>query len=166
MTWTTAEPEPLEPDVLGGPRMWFLVLSRHRVARVRPNVPYVVVSVTDPGSAEAEIADSPFRMGLLRLKFWDLDERDDFPDAPSPEHAAEIVRFIREHLSHADLIVTQCEAGISRSSGIAAALSRWLNEHDEEFFRRYIPNRRIYRLIRRSLGDDSVMLPGDSEWDP
>ncbi len=149
---------PLEPDVLGGPAMRLLVLNRARVARVMPNVPYIVISVTDPDRPEADIAENPLRMGLLRLAFYDLDDLDDHPLAPSQDHADEIVRFVREHLSHADLIVTQCEAGISRSSGIAAALSRWLNGHDEEFFERYIPNRRIYRLIRRSPGDDAVML--------
>ncbi len=141
--------------------MQFLVLSRARVARVRPNVPYIVISITDPDTPDAEVAESPLRMGLLRLKFYDLDERDGDWLAPDQDHADRIVGFVREHLSHTDLIVTQCEAGISRSSGIAAALSRWLNGDDEEFFRRYIPNRRIYRLIRRSLGDDAVMLPRD-----
>ncbi|NLI01352.1 MAG: hypothetical protein GX446_17890 [Chthonomonadales bacterium] len=156
---SVTESGPLEPDVLGGPRMWFLVLSRQRAARIRPNVPHIVISITDPGTREAALADSPLRMGVLRLQFWDASEHDNYADVPSEEHAAAIVDFVRRHLSDADLIVTQCEAGISRSSGVAAALSRWLNGHDEEFFQRYIPNRLIYRLIRRALGDDAVMLP-------
>jgi predicted protein tyrosine phosphatase len=139
--------------------MRFLVLNRARVARVKPNVPYVVISITDPDAPDADVVESPLRMGLLRLKFYDLDDRYAGLEGPEPEHADRIVRFVREHLLRADLIVTQCEAGISRSSGVAAALSRWLNGHDEEFFERYIPNRRLYRLMRRSLGDDGVILP-------
>jgi predicted protein tyrosine phosphatase len=150
---------PLEPDVLGGPNMWFLVLSRLRVARVRPNVPYVVISVTDPGSPDADIAPNPLRMGILRLQFWDTDLSTGYTDAPSAEHAEAIVRFVREHQTHADLIVVHCEAGISRSAGIAAALCRWLNGHEDEFFERYLPNRLIYRLILRMLQDPGVMLP-------
>ena len=152
---------PFEPEVLGGPTMRFLVLSRERVARVMPNVPYLVISITDPDKPPAAIARNPLCMGLLRLAFDDLDTEITGLVAPAQHHADEIARFVREHLSQVDLIVTQCEAGISRSSGIAAALSRWLNGDDDEFFQRYIPNRRIYRLIRRALGDDAVMLPRD-----
>lgn len=149
----------LEPDVLGGPEMWLLVLSRLRVARVTPNVPYLVISVTDPEKPEAVLAESPLRMGVLRLSFHDVDAEAPFWQAPSEEHARSIVEFVRRHRDMADLIICQCEAGLSRSAGIAAALSRWLNHHDAEFFARYMPNRRIYRLILRALGYSGVMLP-------
>jgi predicted protein tyrosine phosphatase len=149
----------LEPDVLGGPYMWFLVLSRPRVARVTPNVPYIVISITDPDRPEAVIAECPLRMAVLRLAFDDVDVAGSIWKAPSEEDAEAIVRFVAERRSMADLIVCQCEAGMSRSAGVAAALSRWLNGHDEEFFERYLPNRRIYRLILDRLGYDGVILP-------
>jgi predicted protein tyrosine phosphatase len=148
----------LEPDVLGGPNVWMLVLSRPAAARVKPNVPHLVISVTDPEMPEAHLADSPLRMGVLRLKFHDVGEDRPRSRAPGEEDARAIVEFVKARRSMADLIVCHCEAGISRSSGIAAALSRWLNGHDEEFFRRYLPNRLIYRLIRRELGDLGVMV--------
>jgi len=137
-----------------------LVLSRPAAERVRPNVPYIVISVTDPEMPEADLADSPLRMGVLRLSFHDVGEVQSFWRAPSEEDARAIVEFVRAKRSMADLIVCHCEAGISRSSGIAAALSRWLNGHDEEFFRRYLPNRLIYRLIRLQIGDAGVIMPG------
>ena len=155
--------QPLEPDVLGGPNTWFLVLSRVRVARVQPNVPYVLISITDPGTDPAQIAESPLCMGVLRLQFFDVDIAYGGLRAPSEEDAEAIVQFVRRYQSMADLIICQCEAGISRSAGVAAALSRWLNGHDEEFFRRYLPNRLIYRLILNRLGYPGVILPQRSE---
>ncbi len=153
-----SEPMPLEPDVLGGPTVRMLVVGRPAVARVRPNVPYIVISVTDPSKPEAELAEGALRMGVLRLSFDDVEEEQPFWRAPRDEDAQSILAFVRSHLSMTDLIVCQCEAGISRSAGIAAALSKWLNGHDEEFFERYMPNRLIYRLIGRAVGDTGVMV--------
>jgi hypothetical protein len=46
-----------------------------------------------------------------------------------------------------DEIVINCEAGISRSAAIAAALSKILTGDDKVFFDQFIPNRHIYRTI-------------------
>ncbi len=138
--------------------MWLLVLSRMRVARVKPNVPYLVISVTDPLRPEAMIAENPLRMGVLRLAFDDVDTSYAGFRAPAEDDAEQIVRFVAEKRTMADLIICQCEAGISRSAGIAAALSRWLNGHDEDFFVRYVPNRLIYRLILQAVGHPGTIL--------
>ncbi|HVH42669.1 MAG TPA: hypothetical protein VM925_10005 [Labilithrix sp.] len=45
-------------------------------------------------------------------------------------------------------IVIHCDAGISRSAAVAAALSRALRGDDTEFFTgKYKPNMRVYRLL-------------------
>lgn len=155
---------PLEPDVLGGPHVWFLVLSRVRAERVHPNVPHIVISITDPDRPNAVLPPAPLRMAVLRLKFDDVEAPEAWGSPPTADHARQIVDFVRKFGSMADLIVCHCEQGISRSAGTAAALCRWLNGHDEEFFQRFLPNRLIYRLILNELGHDGVILPGRQNW--
>ena len=46
-----------------------------------------------------------------------------------------------------DLIVINCEAGMSRSAGVGAALSKILNGNDTDFFRYFHPNMYIYSKL-------------------
>ncbi|MCU0238266.1 MAG: hypothetical protein MUC29_02410 [Pyrinomonadaceae bacterium] len=46
-----------------------------------------------------------------------------------------------------ELIVCQCEQGMSRSAGIAAALSKILQDEDEYFLKNYWSNRWVYDLL-------------------
>ena len=62
--------------------------------------------------------------------------------------AKNIVDFVETFKNEVDLIVVHCEAGISRSSATAGALSLILNGSDKEFFEgSYIPNMLVYRKI-------------------
>ncbi len=83
-----------------------------------------------------------------------------FPDADAPsevfaeadlfsaEQAAEIWSFVRAHRDDVERIVVHCDAGMSRSPAVAAALSRALTGDDSDFFGgRYRPNMRVYRLL-------------------
>ncbi len=146
----------LEPDVLGGPVMRLVVAGRPAMRRITPNVPYVVVSISDPGAPEAVLAESPLRLGVLRLSFFDATADDARFRGATPEDAVRIVEFVARYREAADLIVCQCEAGLSRSPAVAAALSRWLNGHDEEFHRRYQLNLTVYRLVRRAAEEYEV----------
>lgn len=44
-------------------------------------------------------------------------------------------------------MVLHCDAGMSRSPGVAAALSKVLVGDDSQFFKRYRPNMRVYRTL-------------------
>ncbi len=61
--------------------------------------------------------------------------------------AKNIVDFVEAFKNEVDLIVVHCEAGISRSSATAGALSLILNGSDKEFFKGYHPNMLVYRKI-------------------
>jgi predicted protein tyrosine phosphatase len=43
--------------------------------------------------------------------------------------------FINKYLDKVELIVCQCDAGISRSSAMAAALSKYITNDDKYFFK-------------------------------
>jgi len=140
---------PLE-RIYAGPRLKFLVLGRAEVATVTPDVPYIVASITDPEQPEADIAESPLRRDVLRLKFHDMGDygqplHDDI--VMTPDDARALLTFVQTHLGEVELIVCQCEAGVSRSAGMAAALSRLIQDEDGFFLTHYWPNRWVYRTV-------------------
>ena len=118
----------------------FQVFGRASVGEIDPGVPHILVSITDPGVAEAMLAPSEARRAVLRLQFWDTDDPDTTNGGISVAQAREIIAFVKEHRPHVRHIVCQCEAGVSRSAGIAAGLSRWLNGNDDPFYSYFAPN--------------------------
>ncbi len=141
---------PFAERIYHGSAVDFLVLGRHDIETVLPDVPYLVISVADPDRAEAALAASPLQRAVLRLRFHDKSG----PRAALSGKVAmtqavahEILAFVREHLSEVALIVCQCEAGISRSAAIAAALSQIVQGEDGFFFAHYAPNDWIYQTL-------------------
>ncbi len=139
-----------------GPHMNFLVLGRSEIRTEMPEMPYLVISVTDPDKPDAEIAASFYQRAVLRLKFDDAVQIDipgleDLAAETVVElttmEAQNILTFVRQHSEDVQLIVCQCEAGVSRSAAIAAALSRILQNEDAFFFENYWPNRKVYHTI-------------------
>lgn len=134
-------------DVIPGPRMNFQVLGRADVGRIVPDQPYVVISITDCEREDALVADAPSCLGVLRLKFHDVQRPKAGKALMTTQDAQSIVRFIRQRLDKARLIICQCEAGFCRSAGVAAALSRWIQGDDALLQRQYLPNLHVYQLV-------------------
>jgi len=64
------------------------------------------------------------------------------------ENAKTILDFVETYKKGIDFIVVHCEAGISRSAGVAGALSLIYNGTDKEFFEGFFkPNMLMYRKI-------------------
>src|SRR5579871_6441803 len=127
-------------DVIPGKVINFQVLGRAEIARVSPQDPHILISVTEPGAPEVHFAEAPSRLGVLRLTFHDAQQPSPDRILLSAQDAEAIIAFVREYQASARLIVCQCEGGISRSAGIAAALSRWLQGDDAPFFLYFEPN--------------------------
>ena len=74
--------------------------------------------------------------------------------------AKKIVKFVKKYLNDVELIVCQCEAGISRSAGIAAGLAKCIDGDDDYFFKRYLPNSLVYSMIRKEwlYGDEKHVI--------
>ncbi len=149
---------PLERVYRGG-RISLLVLDRAQIADLAPEVPYLVISVTDPDRPDASLQATSLLRAVLRLRFHDNAPTVDIPGLEgfpigaeaearmTREDAQATLAFVREHLDTVELIVCQCEAAVSRSAGIAAALSRILQGDDGFFFANYWPNKWVYRAI-------------------
>lgn len=101
--------------------------------------PYICISVSNWQTEPYSVPANNLCPAVLYLKFDDVSYSTDdemnyqYDDGYEPipftdNNAADIVRFVKKWNSHTDDILINCEAGISRSPGIAMALSQWLNK--------------------------------------
>lgn len=136
--------------------MQIIVHSRQTVKDADPDVPYVVISIRSSNDKTTpELKDNPLRLQVLPLKFDDV-EADTGRGIFRDKHVEWLTNFVNDYKDKAQLILVHCEAGISRSSAVAAALSLWLNGTDEPFMTgcgpngRFFPNQRILRMLKQT----------------
>lgn len=130
-------------------------MSRREICEFRSESPYILISVSDPSDIKPHLLEDGHRVTELFLVFHDVDKDTLFKFGLTIENyiaikdsdAEKIVKFVEEYKNKVGTIVCQCEAGISRSAGIAAALSKVLNGDDEWVFHFYVPNRTVYRKV-------------------
>lgn len=141
--------------------MKFLILSRRAALTVVPSleISHAVISITDPDNRKpAQFTISDFTKDVLYIKCYDVDKGSAnyfwYPErykkgAFTKEQAVEILDFMEEVKDDIDTLVVHCDAGISRSSGVAAALSLIYTGTDKGIFmdKRYTPNMFMYRTI-------------------
>ena len=143
--------------------MEFFVYSRQGVEAVPPfDVPHVFISITTPGDRKglAKLPESAMTLGVLRLSFHDLDLiADDVLKAMEEDEgekytlfgdsdADKIVEFITKHRGQLGAVIVHCDAGVSRSPAVAASIAKTFGKSDDSFFfKRYHPNRRVYRGV-------------------
>jgi predicted protein tyrosine phosphatase len=99
----------------------FVVLSREDAERYQPGEREICVSIADP-DAEAARISSRF-VAVIRLHFTDVIEQGDPSDILfSADDARAISEFI-DAWPDAARVVVHCNAGVSRSPGVALGLS-------------------------------------------
>lgn len=135
--------------------MEFIVLSRENAAdfsyRVKKNC--IFISITDPELCDNSFANNHYIKAILKLKFDDVDGFQDkllFNEIPmSLTQAKQIADFVLQWKDKVDLIVVHCEAGISRSAGVCAAIMKYLTNDDMAIFGNcyFCPNMYCYRLV-------------------
>lgn len=141
------------------------VMSRQEAIRYC-HIPHsnksVIISISDPYeqyTSEPFTSNSNGVCSILRLSFCDADEtgRDVYnrevgeTDLISDNDAKNIAEFAARHADK-DIIV-HCDAGISRSAGVGAAIMKWAAGNDDRIFDsgRYMPNMRCYRKTLEAL---------------
>jgi len=137
--------------------MKILVFNEDTIQKIIPTENRVVISIQDNSCNFVPLPINNFRLGYLGLKFSDVDDIyvhnfnewcQEAKIKPFTElYAILILNFIKDYKNKVNLILVNCCAGISRSSAIAGALSKILNGEDEYYFKHYLPNRYVYRII-------------------
>jgi len=135
------------------------VFSELEIQRFKTDEKHIVISVQDPNYDFVRLPEQKSRLGLIGLWFYDLDkDTGQFPYDRflfTKNHALTILNFVNEWKDKVDLICVNCVAGISRSAGIAGALSKILNGNDDYYFKHYCPNMLVYRIILNEYYDDN-----------
>ena len=99
---------------------------------------------------------------ILKLSFFDADEPNGLDvnnvvaansDLMSDEDAEKIANFVENNKN--DLIIVHCDAGISRSSAVAAAILRHYTGNDDRIFDDYSynPNMWVYFKVLKAFGE-------------
>ena len=112
-----------------------------------------IISVYTPFSEPANILKNKNTEKILFTSFDDYDtiinNHEEFWGRKqilfSAVNAKEIIDFWNE--INSDLLIVHCEAGVSRSPAIAAALTKINEEDDNFYFKNYRPNSLVYRTI-------------------
>jgi len=110
-----------------------------------------VISIWTPWAAYSDdIRPSPYNgiQSVLRLFFDDVESGTNCMDET---HAEAIKKFVELHKD--GNFIVQCDAGVSRSAGVAAALMKYYNGEDTPIFDnpRYQPNMLCYRTMLNEL---------------
>ena len=107
----------------------------------------MIVSITSHASDVARLPASALTRGVLRLAFVDAI----VPPAPGvpvfTEADARAIWALLDASPDAERLVVHCDAGISRSPAVAAAVLRARGESDAEWFARARPNELVYRTM-------------------
>lgn len=120
--------------------------------------PHVWISIATPGMRQANVRDNQHTLAVLYQDYGDWDELH-FERSPelrekamSHEQAVQVIEFVTEWEAKLKkgvelTVVCQCEAGISRSTGLALGLSMvFCNEE----FRRGLPNAHVTKTVLRA----------------
>ena len=142
------------------------VKSRSEAERVNDlTVPHLIVSIRDPDAPPANPKQTALTKAVLFRAFDDLDKQ---PGASTIAYLGREAQLFAasdaEAICQAVLdtrpegVIAHCEAGISRSAGVAAALAAFFNGDDSDYFAtrgysagRYAPNMLVYGTLLYTL---------------
>lgn len=130
--------------------MKFEVMSRANARKMsfKPDIDKcIIVSITDTESDINHFALNKNIRAVLNLKFDDVDFGDD--NCITPQDGVKIIDFVNKHINDVEKIVVHCEAGVSRSAGVCAALMLIVNGDDNQIFdnAKFCPNMSCYRTV-------------------
>lgn len=128
-------------------RRQIVVLDRFRAETFECELPWACISIADREGEWPEIPDEN-RVGLLQVAFADITR-------PLPgfvrfgsEEAHDILDFVGQTWPRIRVLLIHCNAGISRSSAVAAAVCRIRRQPAGRFLREpYVPNGWVYSTL-------------------
>jgi hypothetical protein len=147
------------------------VRSRSSIEEVKTDKLFSLISIIEPidyrvatndwqrihTSFPAMAANKPNCVSSLCLRFYDTDQYintdtglmiSPINDFQSKLIANFAVNCFEENIEE---LYVNCAAGISRSAGVAAAISKFYTGDDKYFYDKYIPNRYVYMRVLEAL---------------
>lgn len=121
------------------------VCNRDKVESHNFRFPHLLISISAPND-KPKLPINKNRIDILSLEFHDLDEPYKDYKIFSKEDAYSIFEFLKQNKNIRDIVI-HCDAGVSRSPAIAAALAKIFNDDDSEYFKEYLPNMLVYKTM-------------------
>ena len=125
----------------------------------------IIISISDPFKEKAKFNRNNISIkSVLYLSFYDIDEKTKSIfggyDSMSPIDAVLIRDFIFKWEDFVDEIWVQCEMGISRSAGIAAAISEHFELDSNDILNNssYFPNILCYNLTKEVFNKKEALI--------
>lgn len=115
----------------------------------KKNIPEsAIISIYSDGDMPCRFYNN---RNIKAIKNWCFDDLDDNRGITQMQ-AREIAKFVIQY-QDIDTLIVHCDAGISRSAGIAAAISKWYFGSDDWVFdnNMYHPNMRCYNFMLEEL---------------
>jgi predicted protein tyrosine phosphatase len=143
------------------------VRSRSEALKFLSEEPWAAISVSTHPDGFPKLNKCQ-RVDLLQLCFDDIDELDRWAQHPmyhkeyrlfNKQDAMQIWNFLELTKEKIRTLLVHCEAGVSRSPAIAAAINKVLYGTDRGYFTNYTPNMLVYRTL---LETHAEMYPNES----
>lgn len=127
------------------------VLSRLQMENYSEKRKHAIISISGP-ETKVNIPENNNCREILFLKFHDIDIQLNNMKLFTIEDAEKILKFVFKHKDYIDKLFVHCQAGISRSSAVAAALSKIIYNDDTKIFNSplYCPNMMVYNTILKT----------------
>ncbi len=130
------------------------------------SIPHAYIRITNPTNSLPKLPENYFLKGELNLKFYDIDSTKYMKDKSlkygifTISQANEIIDFVEKLKSSIDVLCCHCQAGISRSAGVSAALALIFNGSNKEIFnnKKFIPNMKVYSMILKAWEEKKDIL--------
>lgn len=112
-----------------------------------------IISITDVESRPNSFNCSDWLISVLRLNFDDVEKGE--KNCITEHDARRIKAFVDNVRYRVDRLIVHCEAGVSRSAGVAAAIMKGINGDDMPIFEngRFCPNMTCYRAVLNAFMD-------------
>ena len=126
-----------------------IVIPKNKLKDYVTDKNYIIISTTtDDTPAVVNVSEDK----VIRFTFEDIG-RGDNGRVFSKDDAIAIKNFVSSRLDNLEQIVCSCDAGLSRSPAMAAAISYWLNGSDKAIWDnpRYTPNSHVYTTLLYTL---------------
>ena len=116
-----------------------------------------IISITDTDKADVIFEKNEINRirAILKLKFDDVERDSKDLHCITKEDAESIVKFVNKNKNKVDKFIVHCEAGVSRSAGVGAAIMKALNGDDWVVFNNptMCPNMKCYRTVLNAFQD-------------
>jgi len=125
------------------------VLSRIRAKELSfKEIPECIIISINTNGVKNFFAKNNNIKDILFLTFDDVEKDEGIEKCMTESQAMQVVAFINKW-DNIDNIIVHCDAGISRSSGVGAAILKAKNGDDSEIFDNgnFCPNMKCFRLV-------------------